>query len=170
MENTYYFECITAYDKEAVRHYTIYHYRHVDPRYPAGCIIFGILFLGLTMWQFWEGGGFLRFLFLFCGALLILIGGNLFSGNAGPKVPEGENGQPVVNRQRFFDDRLEYSGQQSQGFYQYSQIGRIGEDAGYFFLYVNSNQALILKKSGMTLGTAEQLRQFLMTKAPGRLK
>jgi len=170
VENTYYFECVTAYDKEAVRHYTTYHYRHVDRRFPVGCILLGILFLGLALWQFLEGGRFLCFLFLFFGALLTMVGVNMFSGNASVKAPEGENGQPIVNRQRFFDDRLEYAGQQAQGFYQYSQIDRIGEDAGYFFLYVNNNQALILKKSGMTLGTAEQLRQFLMTKAPGRLK
>ena len=37
----YYFEAITTYDKEAVRHYTTYHYRHVDRRGPLAYLVLG---------------------------------------------------------------------------------------------------------------------------------
>ena len=51
MESTYYFEAVTAYDKEAIRHYTTYHYRHVDRRTPLSFLVLGGLFTGLSAWR-----------------------------------------------------------------------------------------------------------------------
>ena len=90
-------------------------------------------------------------------------GVNQLLGRFGGNVKE-----TVENRMRFFDDRVEYAGQQTQGYYTYDQITCVGEDREYFYIYVQSNQALVVQKAGMTLGTPEQLEQFLDRKAPGR--
>lgn len=168
MENTYFFEAVTTYDKEAVTHYTIYHYRHVDRRGPAVYLLLGALFSALALWRFWWGETLLPVILAILGVGLLLAGVNFLTGKASIKVPEGENGRPPVNRQRFFGDRLEYAGAQAQGYYRYGQITRIGEDEKYFYIYVQSSQALIIQKSGMTLGAPDQLRRFLDEKAPGR--
>ena len=78
------------------------------------------------------------------------------------------NGQPLQNRLRFFEDRVEYAGPQSQGFYRYDQVTRVGEDPWYFFLYVSGNQALIIPKNGFTAGDPESFRQLLLAKFPPR--
>lgn len=168
MENTYYFEAVTAYDKEAVRHYTTYHYRHVDRRAPLSFLVLGGLFAGLSAWRFLAGELLLPTVLGILGLGLLLAGVNMLSGKASVKVPDPVDGRPLTNRHRFFEDRLEYAGQQSQGYYTYPQISRIGEDQAYFYIYVQNNQALVVQKSGMTLGAPEQLREFLRQKTrPG---
>ena len=164
----YYFEAITTYDKEAIRHYTTYHYRHVDRRGPLAYLVLGGLFVCLAAWRFWMGERLLPTVLGTFGLGLLLAGIRMLSGRASIKVPDLGDGRPPVNRQRFFEDRLEYAGQQTQGYYTYDQITRVGEDREYFYIYVQSNQALVVQKAGMTLGTPEQLEQFLDRKAPGR--
>lgn len=168
MENTYFFEAVTTYDKEAVTRYTTYHYRHVDRRGPAVYLLLGALFSAFSVWRFLAGELLLPMILGALGLGLLLAGANFLTGKASIKVPEGENGRPLVNRQRFFADRLEYAGPQAQGYYRYGQITRIGEDEKYFYIYVQSSQALIIQKSGMTLGAPDQLRRFLDEKAPGK--
>lgn len=164
----YYFEAVTVYDKEAVRYYTIYHYRHVDRRAPLAYLLLGGLFTLLSGWRFLMGELLLPTVLGMLGLGLLLAGFNMLSGKASVKVPDPVDGRPVMNRQRFFEDRLEYAGAQSEGYYTYSQISRIGEDQGYFYIYVGSNQALVVQKSGMTLGAPDQLREFLRQKTrPG---
>ena len=168
MESTYHFEAVTAYDKEAIRHYTTYHYRHVDRRAPLSFLVLGGLFTGLSAWRLLAGELLLPAVLGIFGLGLLLAGIRMLSGRASIKVPDLGDGRPPVNRQRFFEDRLEYAGQQTQGYYTYDQITRVGEDREYFYIYVQSNQALVVQKAGMTLGTPEQLEQFLDRKAPGR--
>ena len=71
---------------------------------------------------------------------------------------------------RFFEDRVEYAGQQEQGFYYYHQIVRFRENQGYFFLYLSNNRAMMISKAGMTLGTPDQLRGFLHQKISPQYK
>lgn len=164
----YYFEAITTYDKEAVRHYTTYHYRHVDRRGPLAYLMLGGLFVCLAAWRFWMGERPLPTVLGTFGLGLLLAGIQMLSGRASIKVPDLGDGRPPVNRQRFFEDRLEHAGAQAQGYYEYRQISRVGEDEGYFYLYIGKNQALVVQKSGMTLGAPEQLREFLRQKTgPG---
>lgn len=87
MENAYYFECITAYDQEAVRHYTTYHYRHVDRRGPLAFLLAGAPLTVCAVWRLWAGE---RLLPLFLGILglgLLPAGINMLSGKASIKVP-----------------------------------------------------------------------------------
>ena len=65
----YYFEVITTYDKETIKHYTTYHYRHVDRRMPVGLILLGVFFLILMLSLFVEGERVLPYLSLFVGAI-----------------------------------------------------------------------------------------------------
>lgn len=165
----YRFEAIVTYDKEAVKHYTTYHYRHVDRRMPVGYILGGglLLLVGLGVRTEWRVD-IPFYLLLVVGVLLIAIGGNMLAGRASIRVQTQAGGQPLQNRLRFFDDRVEYAGPQSQGYYRYDQVTRVGEDPAYFFLYVDSNKALLIQKNGFTLGTPDQLRQFLLAKIPPR--
>jgi len=157
---TYYFEAITRYDKESYREYARYHYRHVAPGLPTlftvlGGMLVPLGFLGIC--GLIEINGFLP---LLVGTVFLAVGVNLFLGRfAAANVPE-----PKENRTRFFDDRVEYAGQQEQGFYYYHQVVRLRENGEYFFLYVAKNRAMMVRKSGMTLGTPEQLRGFLHEK------
>lgn len=165
----YLFEAIATYDKEAVRRYTTYHYRHVDRRMPGGYILGGGLCLLAALGVSTEwGGGYPMYLLLAVGALLIIIGANMLAGRISAKVPEQADGRPLQNRLRFFEDRFEYAGPQSQGYYRYDQVIRVGEDPGYFFLYIAKNQAVIAPKNGFTLGTPDQFRRFLLAKVPPR--
>ena len=164
----YYFEVITTYDKETVKHYTTYHYRHVDRRMPVGLILLGVFFLILMLSLFVEGERVLPYLSLFVGTIIIANGAMMLAGRASIKVPDQVNGQPLQNRLRFFEDRVEYAGPQSQGFYRYDQVPRVGEDPWYFVLYVSGNQALIIPKNGFTAGDPESFRQFLLAKVPPR--
>lgn len=164
----YYFEAVTAYDREAVRHYTIYHYRHVDRRGPLAYLVLGALLAGLSIWRFLAGELLLPTVLGALGLGLLLAGINMLTGKAPVKVPDPVDGRPLMNRQRFFEDRVEYAGPQSEGYHTYRQISRIGEDPAYFYIYVSGNQALVVQKSGMTLGTPDQLREFLRQKTgPG---
>ena len=164
----YYFEVITTYDKETVKHYTTYHYRHVDRRMPVGLILLGVFFLILMLSLVVEGERVLPYLSLFVGTIAAAVGVMMLTGHATIKVPDQVNGQPLQNRLRFFEDRVEYAGPQSQGFYRYDQVTRVGEDTWYFFLYVSGNQALIIPKNGFTAGDPESFRQLLLTKVPPR--
>ena len=141
---TYYFECVTSYNKESLRAFTRYHYRHVVPGLPI-----------LLLWLFQEGG----LTMTVAGAVLLVFGVNLLLGRFAAGVRESQD-----NRIRFFDDRVEYAGRQEQGFYTYSQVLRLGESREYFFLYVAKNRALVVEKARMSLGTPDQLRLFLQEK------
>lgn len=163
---TYYFECITNYDRESLRAFAKYHYRHVAPAAPIFLLCLGVLFLVpgfLGIWGIWDisrGCGILR---IAMGAVFLALGVNLFRGRFAASVQEEEN------RIRFFDDRVEYAGRQQQGYYTYDQVLRLGENNEYFFLYVGKNRALLVDKAGMTLGEPERLRQFLCQKVLPRV-
>ena len=151
-----------------MRHYTTYHYRHVARRGPLAYLVLGGLFVCLAAWRFWMGERLLPTVLGTFGLGLLLAGIRMLSGRASIKVPDLGDGRPPVNRQRFFEDRLEHAGAQAQGYYEYRQISRVGEDEGYFYLYIGKNQALVVQKSGMTLGAPAQLREFLRQKTrPG---
>ena len=150
---TYYFECVTSYNKESLRAFTRYHYRHVVLGLPILLLFLGAVFFLLGLFQ--EGGLSMTV----AGAVLLVFGVNLLLGRFAAGVRESQD-----NRIRFFDDRVEYAGRQEQGFYTYSQVLRLGESREYFFLYVAKNRALVVEKARMSLGTPDQLRLFLQEK------
>ena len=84
----YYFEVITTYDKETVKHYTTYHYRHVDRRMPVGLILLGVFFLILMLSLFVEGERVLPYLSLFVGTIITAIGVMMLTGQTSIKVPD----------------------------------------------------------------------------------
>ncbi len=162
---TYYFESITCYNKDTYREFAKYHYRHVAPGQPIFLIVAGVMALSWGFiqlftepegWSFWPS---------LVGIVLLAFGVNQLLGRFGGNVKE-----TVENRMRFFDDRVEYAGQQTQGFYYYGQIERFRENGEYFFLYVAKNRAMMVDKRRMTLGTADQLRGFLYQKITPQVK
>lgn len=166
---TYYFESISRYDKDTFKEFSKYHYRHVTPGGPGFLVVVGTMltslgFLGIMgaidlndLNDFWP---------LVVGIVFLAIGVNMFLGRfAAANIKEVKE-----NRIRFFDDRIEYAGQQEQGFYYYNQIVRLRENQGYFFLYVAKNRAMMISKSGMTLGSPDQLRGFLYQKVTPQYK
>lgn len=165
----YFFEVIVTYDKKAASHYTNYHYHYVDRKQPGSIMLTGIfcLIAGVIA-LVWGDGGYPMFLFLTVGVLLLVVGLRMFDGRTTIKLPNTPDGKPLQNRLRFFDDRFEYAGPQSQGYYRYDQVVRVGEDEFYFFVYIAKNQAFIIPKNGFTMGAADSFRQFLLVKVPPR--
>ena len=100
MESTYHFEAVTAYDKEAIRHYTTYHYRHVDRRAPLSFLVLGGLFTGLSAWRLLAGELLLPAVLGIFGLGLLLAGINMLSGKTSVKVPDPVEGRPLTNRHR----------------------------------------------------------------------
>lgn len=152
---TYYFECVTRYDKRSLREFTKYHYRHVAPALPILLLFLGaaVFLLGLFQKD--------NLTMAVAGAVLLVFGVNLLLGRFSAGIREAQD-----NRIRFFDDRVEYTGRQEQGYYTYSQVIRLRENNEYFFLYVAKNRALLVEKARMTLGSPDQLRLFLQEKLP----
>lgn len=156
------FENVTVYDREMSRHYTTYHFRHRGKTIPVVFIALGVLLLAVGLWQVIAGG--VR-PFVFIPGIALAGGGLLLiSGRASIQTPAAADGQPMTCRTRFFEDRIELAGPQSCGFYRYEQLSPIGEDGEYFFVYTDTTEALVLKKSGFTRGTPEQFREFLRQK------
>ena len=163
---TYYFEAVTRYDKDAYREFSKFHYRHVTPGLPIFLTVAGTmaaswgfiqLFTSPEDWPWWP---------FIVGIVFLTFGVNQLLGRFGSAGIKDVK----ENRIRFFDDRIEYAGRQEQGFYYYNQIVRFRENAGYFFLYVAKNRAMMVSKAGMTLGTADQLRGFLHQKITPQYK
>ena len=71
---TYYFECVTSYNKESLRAFTRYHYRHVVPGLPILLLFLGAVFFLLGLFQ--EGG----LTMMVAGAVLLTFGVNLLLG------------------------------------------------------------------------------------------
>lgn len=156
---TYYLEGITTYDQRTLREFGKYHYRHVQPGAAVSLLLLGVLLFVAGLVQ----DGDLTLMVI--GACALAIAVNLLLGRFVGRVKQGQ-----ARRIRFFDDRIEYAGEQDQGFYRYGQIIRLRENREYFFLYVAKNRAIILAKNGMTLGTPDQLRLFLQGKVRPQFK
>ena len=92
---TYYFECVTSYNKESLRAFTRYHYRHVVLGLPILLLFLGAVFFLLGLFQ--EGG----LTMTVAGAVLLVFGVNLLLGRFAAGVRESQD-----NRIRFFDDRV----------------------------------------------------------------
>lgn len=155
---TYYFEAITTYDQRTLREFGRYHYRHVRPGGPILLLLLGVLALLLGILQS-------DLVPMVTGAFAFAIAVSLLMGRFVGRVRQDQ-----TRRIRFFDDRVEYAGEQDQGFYRYDQIIRLRENQGYFFLYVAKNRAILLDKSRMSLGTPDQLRLFLQQKVRPQFK
>ena len=82
---TYYFECVTSYNKESLRAFTRYHYRHVVLGLPILLLFLGAVFFLLGLFQ--EGG----LTMTVAGAVLLVFGVNLLLGRFAAGVRESQD-------------------------------------------------------------------------------
>lgn len=68
----------------------------------------------------------------------------------------------VIRKTIFSDEILCESGKAAMR-YSYSEIVKITEDDGYFYLFLNVDMVLRIKKDGFTLGTDDTFREFCNT-------
>ena len=164
----YYFEGVTPYDTQTLRDYAKFHYRHINLWLPLVFLAGGCFCLLSSLFTLverpWESATFR----LAAGVVLPAFAILLLTGRVAARVKNAPGGQVAVNRYRFCEDRVEYASQQTQGFYFYHQFTRVYENRYYFFFYVAKNQALVLRKDGMTRGDPDQLRQFVWQKVGPR--
>lgn len=158
------FEVITPYDQETVRHYTTYFYRHKGRSWPIVFIALGLFLLGIAFWEFRKGSRILGSVAALLGFGLAGSGILFLSGKSSVQVPKTPDGQPVVCRMRFYEDRVELAGPQSNAFYRYDQLSAPGMDTLSLYVYTDTGEGLIMRKDGFTLGTPEGLWNFLRGK------
>lgn len=124
--------------------------------------LFAALLAFLLLWSVTSDKARLTFTI---GTMCLYIGANLFLGRFGSFIKEAWDDHIC-----FFDDRIRKTNWVGEAAYPYRQILRLREMEQYFVLYTEKNQVIMVKKAGLTLGTADQLREFLHQKITPQYK
>ena len=65
----------------------------------------------------------------------------------------------------FYDEIIVVKKNQEEERIKYRKICKVFENRGYFYLYVNKNDALILNKKGFSYGNVEKFKEFVLKKS-----
>lgn len=76
--------------------------------------------------------------------------------------PKSNNSDLVIRKTTFSDEIICESGKVTIR-YSYSEIAKTTEDTSYFYLFLNEDKVMRIKKDGFTLGTIDTFREFCNT-------
>lgn len=77
-------------------------------------------------------------------------------------LPKLNNSDSVIRKTTFSDEILCESGNATMK-YSYSEVEKMTEDHSYFYLFLNQDMVLRIKKDSFTLGTTDTFREFCNT-------
>lgn len=122
----------------------------------------GILMIVIGLWLKEFFAAITGFGFLIIALIRLFILPNKIIKMQYDSLPKLNNSNLVIRKTIFSDEILCESGKVTMR-YSYSEIVKITEDNSYFYLFLNEDKVMRIKKDGFTLGTIDTFREFCNT-------
>lgn len=127
-----------------------------------------LIALGGVMFAMFEQSA-VAILPVMIGCWLLVLPGNTAKMRAKQMARSLQGKAPVIEY-RLGHDGFSVKNDQQQGEADYDSIVNIAEDDRYFYLFINSLTAHVLKKTDFTIGDAATFREFIESRTAMKLK